>query len=121
MIINIKNMEVCGKHKDKSYIVYFKGISEDNLNFIFNKRWELEEFLYSNGIEKFTYYSSNGNALTKIWEYIPEKLDSWKNNCSRTNKEKQQGMPTKYSLEDYLCGHFVKNIRRYNAVDENDK
>ena len=65
-----------GEHIGKDYFVYFENISPDLLKYKFRNRWEMEEFLYQNGIEKFDYKSSNGKVITKVWEYIPEKVET---------------------------------------------
>lgn len=48
------------EHKGKSYIIHFMNIPPELLYYSFNKRWQLEEFIYRNGIEQFKYKSSNG-------------------------------------------------------------
>ena len=45
------------EHKDKSYIIHFMNIPPELLYYSFNKRWQLEEFIYRNGIEQFKYKS----------------------------------------------------------------
>ena len=91
------------EHKDKSYIIHFMNIPPELLYYSFNKRWQLEEFIYRNGIEQFKYKSSNGKTINKVWEYIPEKLEEWK----KYNIPKKK--PEKYSWDDYMCGHFIKS------------
>ena len=91
------------EHKGKSYIIHFMNIPPELLYYSFNKRWQLEEFIYSNGIEQFKYKSSNWKTINKVWEYIPEKLEEWRE--YNTSKKK----PEKYSWDDYMCGHFIKS------------
>ena len=97
-----------GEHIGKSYFVYFENISPDLLKYKFDARWQMEEFLYSNGIERFDYKSSNGKIITKVWQYIPEEIEDWKDSWCRTKSEKQKGIPNKYSYEDYQLGHYIK-------------
>ena len=78
------------------------------LKYKFRNRWGMEEFLYSNGIEKFDYKSSNGKVITKVWEYIPEEIEDWRSSPFLTRTQKQKGMPEKYTYEDYNLGHFIK-------------
>ena len=97
-----------GEHLGRNYFAYFEDISPDLLKLKFNSKWSMEEFLYKNGIEKFDYKSSNGKVITKIWKYIPEEIEDWRDTYCRTKTEKQEGMPEKYSSEDWHLGHYIK-------------
>lgn len=97
-----------GEHIGKDYFVYFENISPDLLKYKFRNRWEMENFLYQNGIEKFDYKSSNGKVITKVWEYIPEEIEDWRTSWCRTKTEKQRGMPEKYTYDDWHLGHYIK-------------
>lgn len=98
-----------GEHDGKNYLAYFENIPKELMYFKFHARWRLEEFLYTHKIEKFDYKSSNGKVITKVWEYIPEEIEEWKeDDWGKTKKEKQEGMPEKYSYHDWRLGHFVK-------------
>jgi len=109
LIINDNTkLKAYGEHNGKSYLAYFNDIPKDVMYFKFASKWRLEEFLYTHGIEKFDYKSSNGNIITKVWEYIPKELEEWKEDNFRTAKEKKQGYPDKYSWDDWRCGHYIK-------------
>ena len=97
-----------GEHIGKDYFVYFENISPDLLKYKFRNRWEMENFLYQNGIEKFDYKSSNGKVITKVWEYIPDEVEDWRTGWGRTKTEKQRGMPEKYTYNDWYLGHYIK-------------
>ena len=97
-----------GEHKDKKYLCYFENLPSNLIYYSFVTRYEMECFLYKNGIEKFDYKSSNGKIITKVWEYIPEKLEEWKSYEFMTAKEKKQGYPEKYTWHDFECGHYIK-------------
>lgn len=97
-----------GEHNGKEYLVYFENVPKELMYFKFLTRHRLEEFLYCHGIEKFDYKSSNGKIMTKIWEYLPEELEKWNKSQFRTKKEKQLGVPEKYSYDDWKCGHYIK-------------
>lgn len=101
-------IEAYGEHDGKNYLVYFENIPKDMMYFKFTSRWRLEEFLYTVGVERFNYKSSNGKVITKVWKYIPEEIENWKDSNFRTKKELQRGMPEKYSYDDWRCGHFIK-------------
>ena len=101
-----------GEHIGKDYFVYFENISPDLLKYKFRNRWGMEEFLYSNGIEKFDYKSSNGKVITKVWEYIPEEIEDWRTSWCRNKTEKQREMTKKYTYDDWQLGHYIKEKKK---------
>lgn len=100
-----------GEHIGKYYYVYFENISADLLKYQFHAKWAMEEFLYTHGIERFDYKSSNGKVINKVWKYIPEEIEDWRNDWCRTKTEKQRGMPEKYTFEDWQLGHYIKDTK----------
>ena len=109
VITDATNIKPYGEHNGKEYLVYFENIPKEQMYFKFSTKWRLEEFLYLHKIEKFAYKSSNGKVITKVWEYIPENIEHWKSyDWGKTKKEKEEGMPEKYSWDDWRCGHYIK-------------
>lgn len=108
VIEDIAKVKAYGEHNGKYYLAYFENIPKEMMYFKFNTRHSLEEFIYRLGIEKFDYKSSNGKIITKIWEYIPKKVEEWNNSQFRTKKEREAGKPEKYSWDDWYLGHFLK-------------
>ena len=104
VITDKAKLEAYGEHIGKEYKVYFSNISPELMYFSFNSRRQMEEFLYRHKFERYTYKSSNGNTIIKVWEYIQEKLDEYKEYpCNR-----KKLLPEKYSWDDWYCGHFIK-------------
>lgn len=103
-IKNKDNFKIHGEHRDKLYCVYLDFFPKDEVYFTFTKRTDMEQFIYRLGFEKFIYKSSNGKIISKVWEYIPEELEEWRS-WYETRKNKE---PKKYSFDDFMCGHFVK-------------
>jgi hypothetical protein len=85
------------EHKDKAYYLYYNNLSTDVFYLKFAKKWQMEEFIYKHGIKRFTYKSSNGSTIEKVFEYIPSKLEYYKDDVRE-----------KYDYWDWCCGHFVK-------------
>ncbi len=105
VITDSTKIKAYGEHTGKIYKVYFDNMSPELIYFEFDRRWQMEEFLYNHGFEKFTYKSSNGSTINKKWEYIQSKLNEYNN---LYGKNKGHVFPEKYSWEDYYCGHYVK-------------
>lgn len=91
-------VEFFGEHISNSYILSIKSIPKETLYFKFIKRRNMEEFIYRHGVENYTYKSSNGNIINKVWKCIPEKYEKEKKWYKKIEK---------YSFEDFYCGHFI--------------
>lgn len=104
LVNNKDNYTVYGEHKDKFYYVYLDFFPKDNIFFRFYKRTDMEQFIYGMGYERYIYISSNGKSFLKTWEYIQSELDDWK----EWNETKNKKSPDKYTFDDFMCGHFVK-------------
>lgn len=102
-INDIDKFTMYGEHKDKLYYAYLDFFPK-GVNFVFRKRIDMEEFIYSLGFERFIYKSSNGKSFSKKWEYISEELEDWMHWYGTKTKP----YPKKYGFDDFMCGHFVK-------------
>lgn len=69
------------EHRGRKYYIYFKEMDKEKYYLEFNKRWNMEEFLYENEIFNFEYKSSNGKTYKKKWEYIKEEVESRRNSA----------------------------------------
>lgn len=95
-------VQIYGEHIGKEYRVYFKYIT-DLIYFSFSRRHSLESFIYQNGFEKYTYKSSNGSEINKVWEFDSDKLNK--------HIEWYKKPPKEYTFDAYYCGHFIKENR----------